>query len=295
MRFYDGTIHMGLNKSCIIIFNYRRAVMSKGIFSVGAFAKYTRTTKDTLLHYDRIGLLSPAIRGDNSYRYYAPNQLALVNVIRTLQQVGLSLQEIKELMDDRNPENFDVTFEQQMKKIDEKIIELCDAKHLLRKLHSNIKVGLGVDEEAISVEFLKKEKMIMGGINDYSNEQDDFDALNVFYRKVHEKYPKLNLNYPVWGAFSKERIRNRDWKYPDRFYFYHPKGDEYRPESLYVIGYTRGGYGNCGELYERLMDFIDENEYEISGDSFEEYVLNEISVVNDQNYLIRIMIAVTKK
>jgi len=41
-----------------------------GMFSISDFAKYSRTTRDTLLHYDRIGLLSPATRGENNYRYY---------------------------------------------------------------------------------------------------------------------------------------------------------------------------------------------------------------------------------
>jgi len=269
--------------------------MAKGIFSVSAFAKYSRTTKDTLLHYDRIGLLSPALRGANGYRYYSPSQLALVNVIRTLQQLGLTLCEIKELIDIRNPENFDITFEQQMKKIDDKIRELLDTKHLLGTLHNNIQTGLKVDEDSLSFEYLEEEAIIMGDLNDYSDGKNDYDALNIFYENIHEKYPDLNLNYPVWGAFAKERIRKRDWKYPDRFYFYHPMGDEVRPASLYAIGYTRGGYGNCGDLYERLLDFIDINEYEISGYSYEEYILNEISIINDKNYLIRVMVAVKER
>ena len=268
--------------------------MPIGVFSVSDFAKYSRTTKDTLLHYDRINLLTPIERGENDYRYYSPSQLATVNVIRTLQQLGMSLSEIKELIDRRNPENFDATFEQQMDKLDKKIEELLSTKHLLRTLANNIKTGLSINEDSISIEYLEEEALIMGETNDYSDGKDDFDALNVFYEKINNRYPGLNLNYPVWGAFSKERITSRDWKYPDRFYFYHPKGEEIRPASLYAIGYTRGGYGNCGDLYQVLLDYIEKEGCRVSGDTFEEYILNEICVDNDQNYLIRVMIAVEK-
>ncbi len=42
-----------------------------GIFPVSRFAKLTRTTRDTLLYYDRIGLMSPIERGENKYRCYS--------------------------------------------------------------------------------------------------------------------------------------------------------------------------------------------------------------------------------
>ena len=269
--------------------------MPKGVFSVNSFAKYSRTTKDTLLHYDRIGLLSPSIRGETGYRYYSPEQLSIVNVIRTFKELGLSLNEIKEMIDDRNPENFDGTFCQKMKILDNKIQELKDTKELLETLYHYIQVGRSVDEDSFSIEKLPKASMIVGGENDYSNGRDDYDALNIFYEEISEKYPGLNLNYPVWGLFSEERIKKKDWKWPDRFFFYHPKGDRVRLAGEYAIAYTRGGYGQCGELYLEMLDFIEKQGYEICGDSYEEYLLNEICIPNDRNYLIRVMILVRKR
>jgi len=38
-----------------------------GLFSVNAFGTFSRTTRDTLHHYDRIGLFSPEARGKNGY------------------------------------------------------------------------------------------------------------------------------------------------------------------------------------------------------------------------------------
>ena len=268
--------------------------MPKGVFSVNSFAKYSRTTKDTLLHYDRIGLLSPSLRGETGYRYYSPEQLSIVNVIRTFKELGLSLNEIKELIDDRNPENFDATFYQKMEILEDKIQDLMDTKKLLETLHHYIQVGRSVDESSLTIEKLPEANMIVGEGNDYSNGRDDYAALNTFYEEVSEKYPHMNLNYPVWGLFAKERIKKKDWKWPDRFYFYHPQGDKIRPAGEYAIAYTRGGYGQCGELYVKMLDFMKEQGYEICGDSYEEYLLNEICIPNDRNYLIRVMISVQK-
>ncbi len=48
--------------------------------SVSDFANIARTNSDTLRYYDNIGLLSPAVRGENKYRYYSLKQLPLCNM-----------------------------------------------------------------------------------------------------------------------------------------------------------------------------------------------------------------------
>ena len=43
--------------------------------SAGRFAALVGTTKETLFHYDEIGLFVPKRRGTNGYRYYAMDQI----------------------------------------------------------------------------------------------------------------------------------------------------------------------------------------------------------------------------
>ena len=263
-------------------------------FTISEFAKYSRTTKDTLLHYDRVGLLSPMSRGKNKYRFYSPNQLVVVNTIRTLQELGLSLAEISDIIDKRTPHYIHTVLNQQIEKIDLKIDYWSRARDLLFTLQEHISSGLEADEANIAISYLPERALVLGDLNDYSQGGDDYTALNTFYHATHEKYPEIHLNYPVWGFFSKERVISRDWKWPDRFYFYTPEGSDVRPAGLYAIGYTRGDYGQCGELYERMLSFIEVNGFEVSGDAYEEYPLNEVCISDRSSYLIRLMIAVTE-
>jgi len=267
----------------------------KGFFSVNGFAIFSRTTRDTLLHYDKIGLLSPASRGSNNYRYYSAGQLAVINVIRTLQKLGMSLDQIKKLRDNRTPAIVNEFFLQHIDSIDEKIESWVRAQKLLFTLRKTINDVMDINEDSISIQFMPAEAIILGDINDYSRGRNDFDALLSFYHMMNERYPDLDLNYPVWGFFSEERIKQGDWVWPDRYYFYNPEGRDRRPAAQYAIGYTRGGYGQCGNLYNRLFDYIEQNGYEISGDVYEEYPLNELCVNDDNNYLIRVMVTVSKK
>jgi len=265
-----------------------------GLFSINEFAKFSRTTKETLRHYDRIGLLAPLSRGENNYRYYSSGQLAVVNVIRTLQELGMSLDEIRNIRDQRTPAFIDELFEQQIKKIDQKIEGWVRAQKLLFTLQKAIHSVLFIEEESITVQFLPAEAIVLGDLNDYSRGSNDYDALLSFYNAMLKKYPNLDMNYSVWGYFSEERVKKGDWTWPDRYYFYNPEGRDKRPAAFYAIGYTRGGYGQCGELYNRLIAYIDSNGFEICGDAYEEYPLSEVCVTDDNNYLIRLMITVQR-
>ena len=266
-----------------------------GMFSASAFATFSRTTRGTLHYYDRIGLLSPASRGENNYRYYSGGQLATVNVIRTLQGLGLSLAEIKIQANNRTPEKIDELIPHQIMKIDEKIDGWVRARKLLLALQKVIHPVLNVNERETTVQFLPAEAIVLGDLNDYSRGRNAYDALLRFYRAAKDKYPEMDLNYPVWGVFSGERIKRGDWVWPDRYYFYNPEGHDKKPAALYAIGYARGGYGQSGELYNRILDYIGKNGFEICGNAYEEYPLNEICVSDDANYMIRVAITVREK
>jgi DNA-binding transcriptional MerR regulator len=266
-----------------------------GLFSISDFARFSRTTRDTLLHYDRIGLLSPPTRGENNYRYYSGCQLAVVNVIRTLQQLGMTLEEIKELKDKRTPELTYEVLERQIEKIDKRIADWMRARKLLYTIRKTIKSVSGVDEDTITIEFRPAEAIVMGDLNDYSQGRTFFDTLLSFYHDISSQYPELDLNYSVWGTFSEERIKRGDWVGADRFYFYNPEGHDRRPAALYAIGYMRGGYSQGDPLYRRIIDYIDKNGFEICGDAYEEYPLNEVCIAKAENYLMRVMITVREK
>ena len=264
-------------------------------FTVNEFAKFSRTTRDTLMYYDKIGLLKPVSRGENKYRQYSGGQLAVVNVIRTLQRLGMSLAEIKELNDSMTPAIIDEVFEAQNVKIENKIEEWIRAQKLLFTLKNTIRSAMNVEEKKISIEFLPAEAIIVGELNDYSRGRDDYDAIFDFYNDINEKYPDLDMNYPVWGIFSEGRVKSGDWVWPDRYYFFNPEGRDRKPAAYYAVGYTRGGYGNHGDLYKRIIDFIDFNGFLICGDAYEEYPLNEVCVNESDDYLVRVMITVRAK
>ena len=97
----------------------------KNYFSVGEAAKAVNMTSETLRHYDRIGLVKPSKKDENtSYRYYTELDIVRLNTVRALQQMDLPLQKIKEVLEyDDLQKIIDFLIEAE-KRADEKIASL---------------------------------------------------------------------------------------------------------------------------------------------------------------------------
>ncbi|MFN8530563.1 MAG: MerR family transcriptional regulator [Anaerolineae bacterium] len=75
-------------------------MVSTGI-TIGDFSRLTRVPAKTLRFYDEIGLFKPArVDSWTGYRYYLPEQLPRLNRILALKALGLSLEQIKQILDD---------------------------------------------------------------------------------------------------------------------------------------------------------------------------------------------------
>lgn len=69
----------------------------ESLFKIGEIAKILGVTRKTILVYEERGLLTPAIKDEaTGYRYYTADNMTQIRSIRSLQALGLSLNEIAE-------------------------------------------------------------------------------------------------------------------------------------------------------------------------------------------------------
>lgn len=105
----------------------------KEFFSISEAAKAVNTTSETLRHYDRIGLVKPGRKDEwTRYRYYTKEDLVRLNTVRALQQMGLPLQEIKQVLEYDDLQKIVDYLSQAEKKADEKIAALEYSKSRIR-------------------------------------------------------------------------------------------------------------------------------------------------------------------
>jgi DNA-binding transcriptional MerR regulator len=69
------------------------------MFRIGDFSKIAQVSGRLLRYYDEIGLLSPAFTDPQTgYRYYSARQLPQLNRILVLKELGLSLEQVAQLV-----------------------------------------------------------------------------------------------------------------------------------------------------------------------------------------------------
>jgi DNA-binding transcriptional MerR regulator len=77
----------------------KQAKIAKRWYQASEFARLAGVTVRTLHHYDRLGLLRPSGRTQAGYRLYAESDFARLQQIVTLKFIGLSLTQIKTLLE----------------------------------------------------------------------------------------------------------------------------------------------------------------------------------------------------
>ncbi len=68
-------------------------------FTIGKLAKLTQISADTVRYYEKEGLINPAQKSHGGYRLYTGDAVRRLNFIKHAQHCGLSLSEIRELLE----------------------------------------------------------------------------------------------------------------------------------------------------------------------------------------------------
>ena len=67
------------------------------LFQIGEVSKILGSTRKAILGYEELGLLTPAVKDEDSgYRYYSADNMSQIRSIRSLQSLGLTLKEVAE-------------------------------------------------------------------------------------------------------------------------------------------------------------------------------------------------------
>ncbi len=118
----------------------------------GEFAAFCRTTKDTLIHYDRAGILKPALVTPAGYRLYRTEQFFLFSMVSLLQQADMPLAAVRGMLEDPAPERVMAAVRERQQALREKIERLQAAQRLLAVLTEEAERVLAMPEGTLVVE-----------------------------------------------------------------------------------------------------------------------------------------------
>src|SRR5918995_5055175 len=68
------------------------------MFTIGNVAARVGINTSAIRYYERHGILQPAVRGSNGYRFYSDDAVNLLRFVKRAQSLGITLKEIKPLL-----------------------------------------------------------------------------------------------------------------------------------------------------------------------------------------------------
>ena len=122
-------------------------------YSIKKLSEIAGVSTRTLRYYDEIGLLKPARVSSSGYRIYGKKQVDILQQILFYKELGMSLDEIKEII--QNP-NFD-----RINALKEHKIKLLEKRKQIDMLLDNVeRTLLSVDLSGLRVVFTSMEPVI---------------------------------------------------------------------------------------------------------------------------------------
>ena len=263
--------------------------LDKDFLTIKEFSEIVGITIETLRHYDKKGIFKPAKHGvefENKYRYYTPTQITTIKMIRVLTEIGVSLETIKELARERSPEKLIKLFSKQQGIVADELRFLHEVYSVISTFLELLIEGVSAIETEIYVAEMPEKQIILGDTNNFYGSAGFYDEFMRFCNAPHE--PKLNMSYPIGGYFASMDVFLNEPSRPTRFYSLDPKGHEKKYAGLYLIGYTRGYYGQTNNLPNQIASFAKTNGLVFNGSVYNIYLFDEMSITNPTQYLLQV-------
>lgn len=249
-------------------------------YKITEVARIFGISRQTLIHYDKIDLFKPKfIDEENSYRYYLEEQFFQLRFILILKRAGFSLGEIKDYTKTGSPEESLGYLEEKERAITNKIGILEASREIIRRKIEEVKnITTEVDEKAEFIE-LEERRVFMVDLDSPFSFKDYDEAF--FYLSDMKK--KLGLTEDEYiEEITRECVEEKDYMGIKNLGFFIPdsfeciEGERRIEGGTYATFLHRDIWLNIGESYEKLVEFLQGEGYEMAGDPVE--VFNSVSV-----------------
>ena len=269
----------------------------KSKFSIGDIAKIHNVSVQTLRHYDKIGLLIPSyVNKETGYRYYSSKDFVTIDLIKQCKSMGLSLEEIKDIINNYTSlESILDIMNRQKSIIDKKIKELNDIKNNISFLEKRINESL---EEGIDTIFIKeypeREFIKYDNTNRFTVE---FEInLSKTLADVERMYNSFNKELAFVTSFD-DFMEDGKTTYKAMMLSFtnminiNDKEKLIIPKGKYLTINFDDDYKDTRKYYIKIMNYIKKNNIKVKGDFYEIYAMTRVGNDGNEKSLGKLQIA----
>lgn len=264
------------------------------MYKIGEFSKMSKTTIKALRYYEKEGILKPAfIDQDTSYRYYESSQLVHISKIISLRQTGLSINDIRMVLD-----GYDMIeiLKKRKQEIENNLInyniELSKINYLLEG--NNMKNEIFIKEipsytvyycDGVISNFSKISEFVLQAGEECAKVNPDLKCITPDYCYVSYldgEYKEKDIRIRYAQAVQKVGKETERIKFMKS-----------NPIKAICI-YHRGAYDNLRDSYNIVLKYIEDNGYEIIDNPRECYIDGCWNKEIENDYLTEIQFPVRK-
>jgi len=272
-----------------------RKIYDKDYLTIKEFSEFSGIPISTLQNYDRLGILRPGMFGPRKKgerRFYSPTQVTMAKMVRVLSEMDVPLKTIKSMVETRTPEKLLKLLRANKEVAAGGIRFYSDVFSVIDTFIGLLVEGISATETEIAVFEVPARQILLGAKNNYTETVGFIREYTRFCGATHD--PKLNTSYPVGGHWESMDAFIGEPSRPERFFSLDPNGRQQKAGGLYLVGYTRGYYGETNGLPEKIAAYAEKNGLEFSGPVYNLYLQDELSVVDPGQYLLQVSASVTE-
>lgn len=272
-------------------------------FTAGELANLFGISKQTLLYYDKIDLLSPDFVCEKGYRHYSIQQYLDLEIIVNLRSFNISIADIKAYLTKRSKNDF-MNLVTQKKQECMKVIKENEAIiKSLNVIYNNAKTEKPYVFNKPLLTF-QEERLLR--VTKVSEKDDGKDRIILFTRHAQTAFhSKKSLEKHMGWIISQEDLFVEKNSHPTKAYFsFVPNTPGHKskskievlPAGLFLEIYFKGTYyENFSSLVDIINNFMELNELEAVGDIYILTIENHLFYTNTDDYTNKIFLAVKKK
>ena len=265
------------------------------MYRIGEFSELTKTTIKTLRYYEKEGLLIPAhVDNQTGYRFYETSQLPELARIISLRQMGISINNIKRIL---NGSNLEQILKQRKQELETEISisnsqllqinNLLEGKNMekeviLKELPSHIVYY----KEGVIKNFEEIVKFILQSAEECKSANPNIKCIEPDYCYISYldgEYKETDIKIRYAQAVTEMGIPTETIKF-----------EKLNPIKAACI-YHKGSYSNLRESYSFLIKWVEENGYEIAEPIRERYIDGMWNKESEDEWLTEIQIPIRKK
>lgn len=280
----------------------------KSYYSIGKVSALCAVPIKTLRYYDKIGLLVPEYRKDESnYRYYTQEQILTLFIIRKLRALGIPLKEIHQIVSRRDSVEMGKCIQERLVGISQAIEELnnqySEGKMLLDRLNTGHNI-LDPQHPSWSTEEIRVEEIPPCPVvftrrlkKNYKNTDVSIDRWFELFQMVSRE--KLRVMGPIILTYHNNPLEQFFQTDCDLEISVQVNELRSQPEFKQFGGFravTALHFGRNEEIIQthvKAIKWLNEQRYTVAGPISEEYIVSPVDINNEEDHITKIIIPIS--